>query len=376
LIRAGRRPTPIDTQHGDRQDAETWLRLSLIPRLGPAALRLLLKQFGSPYEVLTALPTALERAAGAPIAAAIRQGAAREAVDAALAWLEQPEHHLLTLADAAYPALLLHTPDPPVVLYVTGRMELLQQPALAVVGSRSPTPRGASDAEAFAFALSNAGLTIVSGLAFGIDAAAHRGGLRGSASSVAVVGTGLDRVYPARHRDLAHELALRGALVSEFALGTPPLPANFPRRNRILSGLARGCLVAEAALRSGSLITARQALEQGREVFAVPGSIHSPLSKGCHWLIKQGAKLVESAQDVLDELRLPGATTSEAQAPAAALPPEQSALLESLGYDGVDLDTVCLRGGLTPDAASAMLLALELDGYLDRLPGGLYQRRR
>jgi DNA processing protein len=317
----------------------------------------------------------LERTAGALIAAAIRQGAAREAVDAALAWLAQPAHRLLTLADEDYPALLLHTPDPPVVLYVAGRIELLQQPALAVVGSRSPTPRGAADAEAFAMALSNAGLTVVSGLAFGIDAAAHRGGLRGTASSVAVVGTGLDRVYPARHRELAHELALRGALVSEFALGTPPIAANFPRRNRILSGLARGCLGVEAALRSGSLITARQALEQGREVFAVPGSIHSPLSKGCHSLIKQGAKLVESAQDVLEELRLPGAASSEAQV-AAALPPEQSALLSSLGYDAVDLDTVCLRCGLTPDAASAMLLTLELDGVLDRLPGGLYQRRR
>jgi DNA processing protein len=318
----------------------------------------------------------LERAAGAPIAAALRRGAPREAVDKALAWLEQPGHRLLTLADAAYPPLLLQTPDPPVILYATGRSELLLQPALAVVGSRSPTPRGAADAEAFAAVLSDAGLTIVSGLAFGIDAAAHRGGLRGTGSSVAVVGTGLDRVYPARHRDLAHELALRGALVSEFALGTPPVAANFPRRNRILSGLARGCLVVEAALRSGSLITARQALEQGREVFAVPGSIHSPLSKGCHWLIKQGGKLVESAQDVLEELRLPGAAAASAPAPAAALAPEQSALLDCVGYDPVDLDTVCLRGGLTPDAASAMLLALELDGYLDRLPGGQHQRKR
>jgi DNA processing protein len=326
--------------------------------------------------VLAASPAGLEHAVGAPIAAAVRRGAARETVDAALAWLEQPAHHLLTLADAAYPPLLLQTPDPPVVLYVAGRIELVMHPALAVVGSRSPTPRGAADAEAFATVLSNAGLTIVSGLAFGIDAAAHRGGLRGSASSVAVVGTGLDRVYPARHRDLAHELASGGALVSEFALGTPPIAANFPRRNRILSGLAGGCLVVEAALRSGSLITARQALEQGREVFAIPGSIHSPLSKGCHWLIKQGAKLVESAQDVLEELRLPGAATTDTQAPAAALAPEQSALLNNLGYDPVDLDTVCLRCGLTPDAASAMLLALELDGYLDRLPGGLYQRRR
>ena len=348
----------------------------MTPGLGPAALRLLLKQFGSPHEALAASPSALQHAAGAPIAAALRRGAARDAVDAGLAWLEQAGHHLLTLADAAYPPLLLHTPDPPVVLYVAGRIELLAHPALAVVGSRSPTPRGAADAEAFAAVLSDAGLTIVSGLAFGIDGAAHRGGLRGAASSVAVVGTGLDRVYPARHRDLAHELAVRGALISEFALGTPPIAGNFPRRNRILSGLARGCLVVEAALRSGSLITARQALEQGREVFAVPGSIHSPLAKGCHWLIKQGAKLVESAQDVLEELHLAGAATPEPQARAAALTPEQLAVLDNLGYDPADLDTVCLRCGLTPDAASAMLLALELDGHVDRLPGGLYQRRR
>lgn len=337
---------------------------------------MLLKQFGSPHEVLAASPATRERAVGAPIAAAIRRGVARDALDAALAWLQQPAHHLLTLADAGYPPLLLNTPDPPVVLYVAGQIERLLQPALAVVGSRSPTPRGAADAEAFAEVLSDAGLSIVSGLAVGIDAAAHRGGLRGAASSVAVVGTGLDRVYPARHRDLAQELVSCGALVSEFALGTPPIPGNFPRRNRILSGLARGCLVVEAALRSGSLITARQALDQGREVFAVPGSIHSPLSKGCHWLIKQGAKLVESAQDVLEELNLPGSATTRTKSPTSELAPEQSALLSSLGYDAVDLDGVCLRCGLTPDAASAMLLALELDGYLDRLPGGLYQRRR
>lgn len=311
----------------------------------------------------------------ASTAATIRSGVPREAVDPALTWLEQPGHRLLTLADAGYPPLLLQTADPPVLLYVSGRIDLLRQPALAMVGSRSPTPRGAADAEAFAAVLSDAGLAIVSGLAYGIDAAAHRGGLRGASSSVAVVGTGLDRVYPARHRDLAHELAEHGALVSEFALGTPPVSSNFPRRNRILSGLARGCLVVEAALRSGSLITARQALEQGREVFAVPGSIHSPLSKGCHWLIKQGAKLVESAQDVLEELRLPAPTLGQPAA-GVALSAEQSALLDALGYDAVDLDTVCVRAGLTPDAASAMLLALELDGYLDRLPGGWYQRGR
>ena len=348
----------------------------MIPGLGPASLRRLLQHFGSPADVLAAASAAVERLLEPSAAAAFRQGAAAAAVETALIWLEQPGHSLLTLADADYPKLLLETPDPPVLLYVCGHVKLLGHAALAIVGTRSPTPRGAADAQAFARVLSDAGLTIVSGLALGIDAAGHRGGLDGASSSVAVVGTGLDRVYPARHRDLAHELAERGALVSEFALGTPPIPPNFPRRNRILSGLARGCLVVEAALRSGSLITARQALEQGRDVFAVPGSIHSPLSKGCHWLIKQGAKLVESAQDVLEELRLPAPAGLRATAAQSAPLGELAVLLEALGYDPVDLDTLCLRAGLTPDAASAMLLTLELDGYLDRLPGGRYQRRR
>jgi DNA processing protein len=300
------------------------------------------------------------------------------AVEAGLAWLEQPNHRLVTLADAEYPRQLLEIPDPPTVLYVLGNSALLARPALAVVGTRHPTRRGAEDAEAFAHALSEAGLTIVSGLALGIDAAAHRGGLRGASSSVAVVGTGLDRVYPARHRDLARELAASGVLVSEFPLGTPPLPGNFPRRNRIISGLARGCLVIEAALDSGSLITARLALEQARDVFSLPGSIHSPQSKGCHWLIKQGAKLVESAQDVLDELGLgrQQARASASPAGAVALPPDARALLETLGFAPFDLDSACAAGSLTPDAASAILLLLELDGFVDRLPGGLFQRRR
>ena len=358
----------------ERSDVEAWLQLGMIPGLGSASLRRLLQHFGAPADVLAAPPAAFARLLEPAAAAALRAGADANAVSTALSWLSQPGHRLITLADSDYPKLLLEAPDPPVMLYVAGRTELLGHAALAVVGSRSPTPRGAEDAQAFAQVLSDAGLAIVSGLALGIDAAAHRGGLAGASSSIAVVGTGLDRVYPARNRDLAHQLAERGALVSEFPLGTPPLPSNFPRRNRILSGLARGCLVVEAALRSGSLITARQALEQGREVFAVPGSIHSPLSKGCHLLIKQGAKLVESAQDVLEELRLPApaGATSQGAAPSA----EHAALLEALGYDAVDLDTLCLRTGLTPDAASAMLLALELDGFLDRLPGGRVQRRR
>jgi DNA processing protein len=358
------------------EDAESWLRLCLVPELAPGVARRLLSTFGTPQEVLAAKPAALAPITGMEAAAALERGHSVPALDTALAWLGQRGNRLVTLADANYPAALLHIADPPLVLYARGRIERLAGPALAVVGSRNPTPGGAADAESFAQVLADAGLTIVSGLALGIDAAAHRGGLRGAASSMAVVGTGLDRIYPARNRDLAHALARDGLLLSEFALGTPPVPSNFPRRNRIISGLSRGCLVVEAALQSGSLITARQALEQGREVFAVPGSIHSPLSKGCHWLIKQGAKLVESAQDVLDELQLPAPAPAVSPDALRAPAPQEAAVLAALGFDPIDLDTLCARTGLTPDAASAMLLKLELDGYLDHVPGGLYQRRR
>ena len=224
-------------------------------------------------------------------------------------WLDDPANCVLTLADADYPQSLLQIPDPPPLLYAKGRRELLNRACFAIVGSRNATRAGIQQAEAFAGALSDANLVIVSGLALGIDAAAHRGGLAGASSTIAIVGTGLDVVYPARNRDLAHEIASRGCIVSEFPLGTPPMPDNFPRRNRLISGMARGCLVVEAALSSGSLITARMANEQGKEVFAMPGSIHSPLAKGCHRLIKQGAKLAESAEDILEELRLPVRTS-------------------------------------------------------------------
>jgi DNA processing protein len=356
-------------------DAESWLRLALTPNLGPAAQRKLLKEFGSPQEVLDAGPAELARIAGAPAIAALRAGPDAALVRQALDWLQGPDNHLVTLADTRYPRVLLEIADPPLLLFVKGRIDLLGRPSLAIVGSRNATPRGIRDAEAFAQALSDAGLTIVSGMALGIDAAAHRGGLSGTSSSVAVVGTGLDRVYPARNRELAHRLAAEGTLISEFPLGTPPLAANFPRRNRVISGLARGCLIVEAALRSGSLITARQAVEQGREVFAIPGSIHSPLSKGCHWLIKQGAKLVEDAQDVVEDLGLVPAAPRLVDSPDS-LPPEESVLLAAMGFEPVDMDTVCDRAGLTPEAASAILLRLELDGYLSRLPGGLLQRMR
>ena len=246
---------------------------------------------------------------------------------------------------------------------------MLNRPALAVVGSRNATTQGLNNAEAFAQAVSAAGLCIVSGMAHGIDAAAHRGGLRGKSSSIAVVGTGLDKIYPAANRELAHQLAQEGVLISEFSLGTPPLAANFPRRNRIISGLSLGCLVVEASLQSGSLITARMALEQGRDVFAIPASIHAPQAKGCHYLIKQGAKLVECAQDILQEL---GHFTAATAQPASA--PESHPLFAHLGFDPIDLDNLSQRSGLTIEALSAILLQLEMDGNVATLPGGLYQR--
>jgi DNA processing protein len=353
-------------------DAEAWISLSLIPGLGPESARRLLAAFGAPDKVLGAGAGALAPHAGRELAGAIAAGPDPGRLSRTLAWLEEPANGIVTWADADYPKRLLETADPPPLLYLKGRRELLAAPALAVVGSRNATPQGLANAEAFARALSQAGLAIVSGLALGIDAAAHRGGLGGAGSSIAVVGTGLDIVYPAGNRPLAHELAERGLILSEFALGMPALAGHFPRRNRLISGLSLGVLVVEAAAKSGSLITARLALEQGREVFAVPGSIHSPLSKGCHALIKQGAKLAEHANDILEELGYPGqaATTGAAAAPTAAGSP----LLAHLGHDPVDMDTLCRRSGLAAEQVAASLLELELAGEVAPLPGGKYQR--
>lgn len=355
------------------EDLAAWLRLSLTPGLGGTGLRRLLAAFGEPQRALAAGRTALAHHVPAAVAAAIKEGASGPSVAAVGAWLDDPANRVVTLADADYPQQLLQIPDPPPQLYVKGRLDLPSRPALAVVGSRNATAQGAANAEAFAKALSDAGLTVVSGLALGIDAAAHRGGLAGRSSSMAVLGTGPDIVYPARNRALAHELAARGALVSEFPLGTRPLAGNFPRRNRLISGLARGCLVVEAAADSGSLITARFAAEQGREVFAIPGSIHSPLAKGCHALIKQGAKLVESAEDILEELRLPAARAA-APAGGAATDARAQRLLDALGHDARDPDTLAERSGLAAAEVAALLTQLELDGLVAALPGGLYQR--
>lgn len=283
---------------------EAWAWLQLIPGLSTDALLRLLKTLGGPEAVRSARRALLARAVPAAVAEALRRGPDPGQLQRTLAWLGARGHALVAWDDADYPAALLTTADPPPAFYYLGRRELLNRPALAIVGSRHATAEGVGHAEAFAAALSAAGLTIVSGLAVGIDAAAHRGALTAAGSSLAVVATGLDRVYPAINRPLAQRLAGAGGLLSEFAPGTAPLPANFPRRNRLISGLSRGVLVVEATLRSGALRTARLAAAQGREVFAIPGSIHSPFSKGAHRLIKEGAKLVETAAEVLEELRL------------------------------------------------------------------------
>lgn len=356
-----------------------WLRLSLVPGVGPERQRELLACFGLPERIFAAGQFALAQVIGEKLATTLRTYDNAAQVEAALAWAKEPGNHILTLADAAYPQALLQIPDPPTLLYVKGRVELLNAPALAIVGARNATPQGEANAAAFARNLAPAGLVIISGLALGVDAAAHRGALEGGGATLAVVGTGADRIYPARNAALARQIAEQGAIVAEFPLGTPPAAYNFPRRNRLISGLARGVLVVEAAVDSGSLITARLAAEQDREVFAIPGSIHSPLARGCHKLIKQGAKLVESAQDVLEELHWPGLSSSPAGevapcGPVGAEGGEGEALLDQMGFDPVDPDTLVVRAGLTPEALFAILTVLELDGRVTRLPGGRFQR--
>ena len=356
-------------------DLAAWLRLSLTPGLHGDALRRLLTAMGSPQQILAASRAALAPHVPAPVATAIQTGVPEDVLATAAAWLDDTANRIVTLADAEYPRQLLQIPDPPPLIYAKGRLDLLNRPGLAIVGSRNATAQGAANAESFARTLSQGGLTIVSGLALGIDAAAHRGGLAGASSSIAVVGTGLDIVYPARNRALAHQLAQQGLLISEFPLGTPPLPHNFPRRNRLISGLALGCVVVEAALGSGSLITARSALEQGREVFAIPGSIHSPLAKGCHALIKQGAKLVESAADILEELRLPAAS-DPGSPPDAPGDDACSLVLKALGHEPCDLDALTARCDMSVAEVSAALTQLEIDGRVAALPGGRFQRVR
>ncbi|WP_295008347.1 DNA-processing protein DprA [uncultured Dechloromonas sp.] len=356
----------------DTNALAAWLRLTLVPGIGGETQRKLLAAFGLPEAIFAAGRLEVRSVVGERADPLFDTDPA-EAVERSLEWAGQPGQTILTLADPGYPPALLEIADPPSLLYVRGNPELLKRRGLAVVGSRNATPQGAQTAESFARHLTARGLCIVSGLALGIDAAAHRGALAASGDTVAVIGTGADRIYPARNKELALAIAERGAIVSEFPLGTPAVAYNFPRRNRIISGLARGVLVVEAAPESGSLITARLAAEQGREVFAIPGSIHSPVARGCHQLIKQGAKLVETAGDILEELGddcLPSASVPS----VVAAPGETSPILAALGHAPCSLDELVERTGQSADALLPELLTLELGGILATLPGNRYQR--
>lgn len=367
----------------DPAELGAWLRLLLVPGIGRATARQLLVVFGSPQAVVQAPADVLRPLVGDVLAAALHTEPADllRTLDAVHAWLTgEPQRHALALGDPGYPPALLESPDPPLLLYVQGALHHLSAPSIAVVGSRRPTAQGRDLARDFARQFGAAGYTVVSGLALGVDGAAHEGALASGAPTVAVIGTGPDRVYPPAHRDLARRIAAQGAIVSEYLPGTPPLGENFPPRNRIIAGLTLGTVVIEAALQSGSLITARLANEAGREVFALPGSILAPQSRGCHALIREGARLVESAAEVLDELRqpaLPGLAglihPKQQPAPGPAQPAD--ALLDALGHDPMSLDGLQARTGWPTADLLARLLELEFEGQVARLPGGLFQRR-
>jgi DNA processing protein len=378
----------------DREELSAWLRLELTPGVGNATARRLLAAFGLPQRVFEASSQSLEQVVSERIRAALHHEPAElpASLETTWQWLQSDplQRRVLVLGDPSYPQSLLNMEDPPVLLYGMGAAEVWAAEGLrvamsrciAVVGSRNPTPQGATNARAFSHALAQAGLTIVSGLALGVDGAAHEGALDGAPvgqmATIAVVGTGLDRVYPSQHRDLAHRIVQRGVLISEYPLGTPPISANFPKRNRIIAGLACGTLVVEAALKSGSLITARLACEQGKDVFSIPGSIHSTQARGCHALIKQGAKLVESAQDILEELKGPANSTVAAVSARSTgndgVPDSEDDLLNALGFGPLGLDALQARTGLDIATLQARLMELEIHGQLSRLPGGLFQR--
>ncbi|RZT03850.1 DNA processing protein [Duganella sp. CF402] len=360
-----------------------WLRLQQTGGVGLLTAHKLLERFLHPQAIFDASRSELLEVVSARQADALLappSGAAAacidEWLDAMLAWQAQPGHRLLPFDHPDYPDHLRHIVAAPLLLYLKGRAELLACRAVAVVGSRNASRQGVLNAERMAQTLSDAGVTVVSGLALGIDAAAHLGGLSGPGGTIAVLGTGIDRIYPARNGALARRIAEEGCLVSECPLGTPPSRDNFPRRNRIISGLSRGVLVVEAASQSGSLITARLAVGQGRDVYAVPGSIHATLSKGCHELIREGARLVESGYDVLQELQMQA--DAEAGARGRFTPDDSfvDRILDAMGDDPLAADLLALHLGQAPGELQGQLLALELAGLLERLPGGMFQRLR
>lgn len=367
----------------DYDDLLAWAALVRAPGLDPAIVSAALDGLGSPAALIGASDAERSRAAIPAAAREFLSSRASAPLPAERAWLESARHHLVPFTDPRYPQLLFSLPDCPIALYVSGNVDALKDPQLAIVGSRCPTPQGRETAGAFAEYLGERGLGITSGLAEGIDACAHHGALQAQGVTVGVLGTGLDVVYPRCNRRLCEDIEQQGALVSEFPLGTPPRRGNFPRRNRIIAALSLGTLVVEAARRSGSLITARLANDYGREVFAIPGSIHNPLSRGCHELIKAGAKLVESADDILRELNFSAFFANDLRAPPGSSPQfvatsgmdkDHKILLDALGFDPVDLDTLVVRTGFKPEAVSSMMLILELEGHVQAAPGGRYSR--
>ena len=376
-------PVEVQSDKQTHSDTTAWVALHQTLGLGNAAFCQLLTKFGSPAAIYNASISQLREIIDEDTARKVNAGIDIDAIAPTLDWLKKDNAHIVTLADANYPKLLLEISNPPAVLYAIGNLHWLNQPSIAVVGSRNATPQGEKNAEEFSASLCNSGLCVVSGMALGIDGAAHRGALKSNGATIAVVGTGLDIVYPARHRDLAHKIAERGLIISEFPLGTPSKAQNFPRRNRLISGLSLGCLVVEANIDSGSLITARLATEQGRDVFAIPGSIHSPVTKGCHQLIKQGAKLVESTQDILEEIKNLASLNQATHSPTGLMlnsdislgtTPETNAVLNLMGYEAINFDALQRTTGLTTEALSAMLMMLELDSKITVLKGSQYQR--
>jgi len=390
--RAGNQPHPVKDPPLAEEALRPWLRLATLPGTGPRGLNRLLDQFGAPGRILGASARELAAAGARPaLIEALRQPRP-DLVQAALDWAQGEGTHLLARPDPRYPRRLAELTDAPLMLYVRGDPEVLSDPQLAVVGSRNPTPGARETTLAFARHLAASGLTITSGLAIGIDGAAHEGALE-VGRTLAVMGTGPDRIYPAAHRNLARRIAAQGALVTEFPPGLGPKSDHFPRRNRLIAALGLGTLVVEAALQSGSLITARLAAERGREVFAIPGSIHNPLARGCHALIKQGAKLVETAQDILEELapvlmaflgpdhqqplplaQVPATASDRKEAVRAGLDEDYRRLLTAMGQDPVHADTLIQRTGMAANDVSSMLLLLELEGWIAACPGGRYCR--
>lgn len=352
-----------------------WLRLFLTPGIGRQSIWRLLQQFSTIEAVFTASPEQWQQSLSARQIQALQRPSAEvlQALDLHLQWLQQPQHHLLTPDSAAYPALLREIPDAPVLLFAEGYPEFLQGPGVAIVGSRHASQQGMRTAREFAAELSKQGLHIYSGLAAGIDAAAHHGALSAGGQTCAVVGTGLLHCYPASNQKLAQQLRETGCLLSEYALNVPAIAANFPRRNRLISGLSLGVLVVEAAAQSGSLITARMALEQGREVFAIPGSIHTPQAKGCHQLIREGAKLVENCQHILEDLSfMPASGRPEPIAAGSAQ--DESALFAWLNAEPIHLSELEQLSGWSSAKLSAEIVLLELQGMLENLPGGWLRR--